>query len=361
MNRGLEIWTKLREVLFIIIWWIVYVRFVFLLRFYDEILTGTLSNADAKILDRYNFLIAVIIGVITALVEIYIFPRYVRYRKLVVRLAVKGFYYSSLVVVFFAILRWVLPDFFYVARQLQQISTTGGEINKGFDVGMSLLTFVCGLIGINVLRGIYYLIGPKLFKNKMLGRYAYPSEEYRIFMFMDLENSTTIAEKLGHITYSRFLQDCFQDLTSFIIGARATTYQYVGDEVVLTWSCGDNRTPSLSMQLFFKYQEYLQSRSTYYQKQYGHVPVFKASINQGLVSVAEVGGTKREICYHGDVLNTGSRIQKMCKELNQDLLVSETFVDNYEDNVPCNFQFVDEFVLRGKEKKIKVYAVQKYC
>ena len=360
MNRGLEIWTKLREVFFIIIWWIVYVRFIFLLRFYDEILMGTFSSAHAKILDRYNLLIAVIIGMITALIEIFIFPRYVRYRKLVVRLAIKGFYYSFLVIVFFAILRWVLPDFFYVARQIQQLGEHR-EVNHIFDVGMSLMIFVCGLIGINVLRGIYYLIGPKLFRNKMLGHYVYPSEEYRIFMFMDLENSTTIAEKLGHIAYSRFLQDCFQDLTNFIIGARATTYQYVGDEVILTWSCGDKRTPSLSMQLFFRYQEYLQSRSEYYQKQYGHVPVFKASINQGLVSVAEVGGMKREICYHGDVLNTGARIQKMCKVLNQDLLVSESFVDNYEDNVPCNFQFVDEFVLRGKEKRIKVYAVQKYC
>ena len=34
----------------------------------------------------------------------------------------------------------------------------------------------------------------------------------KILMFLDLKDSTKIAEELGHIEYSKFIQDCFIDL-----------------------------------------------------------------------------------------------------------------------------------------------------
>ena len=50
----------------------------------------------------------------------------------------------------------------------------------------------------------------------LLGKYHRPKEDDRIFMFMDLKSSTTYAEKLGHIKYSQFIQDCFFDITDVI-------------------------------------------------------------------------------------------------------------------------------------------------
>ena len=38
--------------------------------------------------------------------------------------------------------------------------------------------------------------------------------------------------------------------------------------------------------------------------------------------VTDVGEIKGEIVYHGDTVNTTSRIQEMCGELGRDLLVS---------------------------------------
>ncbi|MHC4457755.1 MAG: adenylate/guanylate cyclase domain-containing protein, partial [Planctomycetota bacterium] len=69
----------------------------------------------------------------------------------------------------------------------------------------------------------------------LLGKYHRPKEDDRIFMFMDLKSSTTYAEKLGHIKYSQFIQDCFFDITDVITKYDAKIYQYVGDEVVLSW------------------------------------------------------------------------------------------------------------------------------
>ena len=77
--------------------------------------------------------------------------------------------------------------------------------------------------------------GQGILINFLLGRYHKPREEERIFMFMDLRSSTTYAEKLGHILYSKLIQDCFYDLTDIAKKYGTQIYQYIGDEVVLTW------------------------------------------------------------------------------------------------------------------------------
>ena len=77
--------------------------------------------------------------------------------------------------------------------------------------------------------------GKGVFLKMLFGKYKNPIEEYRIFMFLDLKSSTTIAETLGHFKYSQLIQDCFYDLNELVPKYSAEIYQYVGDEVVLSW------------------------------------------------------------------------------------------------------------------------------
>lgn len=77
--------------------------------------------------------------------------------------------------------------------------------------------------------------GPGVLWNMFIGKYRNPKEEERVFMFLDLKPSTSIAEKLGHINFCRFIQDCFADLTLVITKHSVEIYQYVGDEAVLSW------------------------------------------------------------------------------------------------------------------------------
>ena len=62
----------------------------------------------------------------------------------------------------------------------------------------------------------------------------------RAFMFLDLKSSTHLAEKLEHVSYSRLVQDCYAELTVPLIQYNAEVYQYVGDEVVLTWRMSES-------------------------------------------------------------------------------------------------------------------------
>ena len=59
--------------------------------------------------------------------------------------------------------------------------------------------------------------GPGGFTNMILGHYNTPKIENRIFIFLDINNSTTIAEKLGHEKYFMLLKDFFADITEPIL------------------------------------------------------------------------------------------------------------------------------------------------
>jgi adenylate cyclase len=193
--------------------------------------------------------------------------------------------------------------------------------------------------------------------NFLLGRYHRPKEDKRIFMFMDLKSSTTHAEKLGHIRYSQLIQDCFFDLTDIVLSYEAKIYQYVGDEVVLSWDVEKGINHQNCLKTFFAYDNLLQRKSAYYKNKYGVIPEFKAGLNLGAVTVAEVGEIKKELAYHGDVLNTAARIQGRCNEYNKKLLVSEELKNNFEKQPTYGFEFLGDVILKGKEEPVNIYAV----
>ena len=58
--------------------------------------------------------------------------------------------------------------------------------------------------------------GPGVLGKLILGQYHSPREEERVFMFVDIKSSTTIAEKLGHIHFFDLLNDFFSDITNAI-------------------------------------------------------------------------------------------------------------------------------------------------
>ncbi|WP_421918445.1 adenylate/guanylate cyclase domain-containing protein [Marinifilum sp.] len=179
---------------------------------------------------------------------------------------------------------------------------------------------------VGTLIEIFFEIDKKLGRGVLLkfllGRYYKPKEEERIFLFMDLKSSTSYAEQLGHFKYSRLLQDCFKDISPAITKNKAQIYQYVGDEVVLTWKLEHGLKNNRCIQVFFDFMDELNKKETYYQREYGLIPVFKAGVHSGKVMIAEVGELKSEIAYHGDAINTASRIQGLCNSYQSKLLVS---------------------------------------
>ena len=221
-----------------------------------------------------------------------------------------------------------------------------------FAIYFYILAFVIFMFG---LRQVNLFLGSNNFWKLFRGKFYTPSEEERIFMFLDLQSSTKHAENLGHIEYSKMIQDCFNDL-GIVIENEAEIYQYVGDEAILTWKLQDGLSDQNCLNAYFKFKQRLDIRKAYYVQNYNCFPHFKAGMNAGVVTVAEVGKYKKEIAYHGDTINITARIQGKCNELKQDLLISES-LRNELRNTGFVFDKLGSMELKGKESQILLYAV----
>ncbi len=191
----------------------------------------------------------------------------------------------------------------------------------------------------------------------IIGKYHRPKQVRRIFMFMDLKFSTAYAEHLGHIRYSELIQECFFDLTDIVARYNARIYQYVGDAVVLTWEIDPGLAHCNCLCAYFAYDAKIRAKSASYAKKFGMVPEFKASLHMGEVTLAEVGELKKELAYHGDVINTASRIQEKCNEYNAKLLVSEQLKNSLGPADLFHFEGVGDILLKGKQKSVGLYKV----
>jgi len=160
----------------------------------------------------------------------------------------------------------------------------------------------------NFMDELHRKLGRDAIYNLILGKYHQVKQEERLFLFIDLNHSTDIAEEMGELEYSHFLQDYFYDISEPIARYFGRIYQYVGDEAVVTWPLKKGVKFSVCIRCFFAIQKQIRRYSAYYEKRYGKVPGFKAALHGGTIVVSEVGKYKSEIAYHGDALNTTARI-----------------------------------------------------
>ncbi|MEM8507875.1 MAG: adenylate/guanylate cyclase domain-containing protein [Bacteroidota bacterium] len=199
--------------------------------------------------------------------------------------------------------------------------------------------------------------GKGVFLKMLFGKYKEPKEEKRIFMFLDLKSSTAIAEQLGHLKYSQLIQDCFYDLNEVVPEYDAEIYQYVGDEAVLSWPYQKGLSNNNCVKLFFAFKQKLLEKNSYYIQKYGTSPVFKAGLHGGVLMVAEVGVVKKEVAYHGDVINTSARIQAECNKHEVPILISEKLLNDLKTDSFFVSRYLGDVLLKGKQKKVNIHTV----
>jgi len=198
--------------------------------------------------------------------------------------------------------------------------------------------------------------GPGIFRKFLLGRYFNPQREERIFMFLDLRSSTTIAEEIGESRYFSFLKEVFRVATPAILRNQGEIYQYVGDEIVISWELEKGRRDAHCIQCYFEIQEALNNQEAYFIENYQHHPEFKAGIHYGHVMTGEIGVVKREIAFSGDVLNTAARIQAKCNELGVNLLASKALIDLVNPAGRFSPVEIGSIELKGKKETVTLFA-----
>lgn len=228
---------------------------------------------------------------------------------------------------------------------------------KSADLPLTLLIIYPIHLVVSFARNLNQLLGPRTLLRYLLGTYHHPRVERRIFMFLDMKSSTTLAETLGSHKYFSLLNTFFRDITEPILEREAEIYQYIGDEVVLTWPIESGFRDANCIRVFFEILVEIKRRREYYEAEFDHVPEFKAGLHFGDVITAEIGDIKKEIVYNGDVLNTTARIESMCNEYNQQLIASEELVSHLELPNSIAVKSLGPVVLRGKADAIPLIAL----
>ena len=211
---------------------------------------------------------------------------------------------------------------------------------------------------INLMRQLNRMLGPGTLVSLLLGRYHRPVAEERIFMFLDLNNSTAIAAALGPLRFNDFKNDFFHDLAEPVLETRGQIYQYVGDEAVVTWTIDKGLRQGNCLRCVFLVCERIHERKDRYLARYGIVPEFKAGLHGGPVVTAEIGDIKKDIVHSGDTVNTAARIEAQCRPLERRVLVSEALLSQCQVPEELELEDMGERELRGKVEPLRLYSVR---
>jgi adenylate cyclase len=228
------------------------------------------------------------------------------------------------------------------------------------DWQVYVVPFLVGIaasIGFTAWFTLDRLLGGGVLVGLLTGRYHHPRREERIFLFADLKRATGIAERLGELRYHAFLNRLFADAARPVEAHGGTIYQYVGDEMVVTWTLERGLRDWACLRCAFAIAEELDGASSSYQHEFGAGPGFRFALHAGPVVAGEIGGLKREIVYSGDTLNTAARIESLAKEAGRELVASEDLLRQAPLPSDITAESLGAHRLRGKERPVELFAV----
>lgn len=314
--------------------------------------------------NEYNFSNSLILipmgclfmGIIQGWLETTVFHKRLKDRALWIKISIKAVFYSILTILFLVGLA-LINQFLNANDGVSPmgIELSPGSFIKSFAFWSIVIYAGLGMTVAIIISEFAEYLGVEQFYKYLKGEYNRPNEEDRIFLFMDMKGSTTIAEQLGHVRYFELIKRSYEVMTNAILFHGGEIYQYVGDEVVLTWNTRTSRSFDQSIHCFEGITQSLIASKEAFIKEFGLAPEFKAGAHVGTVTSGEIGVLKRDIVYTGDVLNTASRIQGVCNQFSASLLVSKAIVDKCSFS-ESHFTLVDEMILRGKQEKVLVYS-----
>ena len=309
---------------------------------------------DEERLDYNSVLLGFPLGLVFGLLELFLFPKAeMRFRR-----------WSFTKIILFKILMYTAVIYgvtvvlvfiggFIQGRNISELPAVVASLGQ---LVLTIYTLAIYSLLVFFLQ-INHLLGEGVLWKFIRGKYHKPREEERIFMFLDMKSSTTIAEQLGHVRFYTLLNELFHEISQPVLQTKAEIYQYVGDEVILTWDMEHGLRNSNCLKSFFMFRESLLRNSGNYFKNFGVRPEFKAGLHFGKVVSAQIGDLKREIVYNGDVLNTTARIQSECNKYQRDCLVSGTLMNRLKQINGFQWERIDALTLRGKETEVELFSV----
>jgi adenylate cyclase len=257
-----------------------------------------------------------------------------------------------------------LLGLFLLMRGLGQVVTSGDPTRFGTSfvdvhLGYALPFVVLVVFAFQFVLQMNRMVGTNVLRYFLTGKYHRPVEEERVFLFLDLEASSKLAEQLGSSRYYEMLRRFVDDLSDPILESEGEVYQYVGDEVVVTW----RRAPALHdancIRCFFRIVDAIDGNAPQYERDFGVVPRFRAGLHGGRVTGGELGELRQQIVFVGDILNTAARLEDYARSSGRRFVASADLIDQIELPDGIRKENLGEFRPRGKDRTVTVYGISR--
>ena len=274
------------------------------------------------------------------------------------KIFIKGTFYTILLIIFISVLTLIINSIRFNSSVFDPLVYNSLIVFMKEFSFWSIILYTGLILDIALFYSeITSYLGNEVFFNYSFGKYIKPKQEVRIFMFLDMKSSTTIAEQIGHRKYFDLIKAYYADMTNTILETNGEIYQYVGDEIVVSWTEKNGLSNNNCIVCFHKISEVFEDKKPYYNQHFGLVPEFKAGFHIGEVTTGEIGIIKKDIIYTGDALNTTARIQSECNNYGARALISEDLVIKLNTNPIFTFTEIAKLILRGKQDAIQLFAI----
>jgi adenylate cyclase len=305
-----------------------------------------------------NLVLSTITGLAIGLFEVRYLNRLFNRRSFGVKIAFKALVYLTIIIAFLLVTVTISNVQKFDAHLLDAVVWNSTWNFLSSFAFWSVALFIAAIMVVALFYSdISDNLGQGVLYNYLTGKYHRPVQEERIFMFLDMKSSTAFAERLGHVRYFEMLKAYYADMSDPIIDCGGEIYQYVGDEIVVSWTMDEGLRNNNCIRCFLDMRDALARQAGKYQRTYGIVPTFKAGLHCGSVTTGEIGVIKKDIIFTGDVLNTTARIQGLCNDHGVDILVSEQLAKRLAPDPSMRFMRLGQSALRGRDEKVELFTL----
>ena len=222
------------------------------------------------------------------------------------------------------------------------------------------ITFSAALV-VGAMFEFRRMIGGRVLGSFLLGTYHRPRREQRIVMFLDIADSTALAEHLGELRVHDLIARFFFDIDEPIADQGGEVHAYVGDEVIVTWPLSENpERNARSLRCFFGIEAKMIELAQSYTREFEVAPRFRAGLHAGPVVVSECGDAKRQIAYFGDTMNVAARLCEHCKAAGETLVASADMLRSTALPHGLSVGRHTSLMLRGRRTPVEAHPVHRH-
>ena len=208
------------------------------------------------------------------------------------------------------------------------------------------------IIGIVLIRVVHFIGLGTLF-HLTVGTYHRPVLERKVLLFLDVNGSTSMSERLGPFVTRALMRKFLFDVGEPVIDHGGEIYLYKGDGLIALWSFARAVKDDAILRAIDDMFAALEREKPAYLAQFGLVPSFRIGVHGGEVVVSEQGDSKRSIGIYGDTINIAARMEDVARRRGAACILSGPVADALAER--GKLRSIGEETVHGISTALAVY------